>query len=128
MVGGVGRMCGRALEGRAGLFGEDRGPRAPVRTLLSGPAAGVVGTQRLCREIGRSNAISLDVGGASCDMSVIPGELLTAPQSKVAGYTVRASTVAIETIGSGGGSIARVESGRILKVGPESAGAAPGPA
>lgn len=102
--------------------------RAPVQTLMSGPVAGVVGTQRLCREIGRENAISLDVGGTSCDMSVIPGELLTTPQSKVAGYTVRAATVAIETIGSGGGSIARVESGRILKVGPESAGAVPGPA
>lgn len=102
--------------------------RAPVQTLMSGPVAGVVGTQRLCREIGRANAISLDIGGTSCDMSVIPGELLTAPQSKVAGYTVRAATVDIETIGSGGGSIARVESGRILKVGPQSAGAVPGPA
>ena len=102
--------------------------RAPVQTLMSGPVAGVVGTQKLCREIGRDNAISLDVGGTSCDMSVIPGELLTAPQSKVAGYTVRAATVDIETIGSGGGSIARVESGRILKVGPQSAGAVPGPA
>ena len=102
--------------------------RAPVQTLMSGPVAGVVGTQRLCREIGHENAISLDVGGTSCDMSVIPGELLTAPQSKVVGYTVRAATVDIETIGSGGGSIARVESGRILKVGPQSAGAVPGPA
>ncbi len=101
---------------------------APVQTLLSGPVAGVVGTRRLCRELGRDNAISLDVGGTSCDMSVIPGELLTAPQSKVAGYTVRAATVDIETIGSGGGSIARVESGRLLKVGPQSAGAVPGPA
>ena len=61
-------------------------------------------------------------------MSVIPGELLTAPQTRVAGYTVRAATVDIETIGSGGGSIARVESGRLLKVGPQSAGAVPGPA
>ena len=102
--------------------------RAPVQTLMSGPVAGVVGTQGLCREIGHENAISLDIGGTSCDMSVIPGELLTAPQSKVAGYTVRAATVDIETIGSGGGSIARVESGRILKVGPQSAGAVPGPA
>ncbi len=102
--------------------------RAPVQTLMSGPVAGVVGTRRLCREIGRENAISLDIGGTSCDMSVIPGELLTAPQSKVAGYTVRAATVDIETIGSGGGSIARVESGRLLKVGPQSAGAVPGPA
>ena len=102
--------------------------RTPVQTLMSGPVAGVVGTRRLCREIGRDNAISLDVGGTSCDMSVIPGELLTAAQSKVAGYTVRAATVAIETLGSGGGSIARVESGRILKVGPRSAGAVPGPA
>ena len=102
--------------------------RAPVQTLMSGPVAGVVGTQRLCWEIGHENAISLDIGGTSCDMSVIPGELLTAPQSKVAGYTVRAATVDIETIGSGGGSIARVESGRILKVGPQSAGAVPGPA
>ena len=102
--------------------------RAPVQTLMSGPVAGVVGTQRLCREIGRENAISLDIGGTSCDMSVIPGELLTAPQTRVAGYTVRAATVDIETIGSGGGSIARVESGRLLKVGPQSAGAVPGPA
>ena len=102
--------------------------RTPVQTLMSGPVAGVVGTQRLCREIGRENAISLDIGGTSCDMSVIPGELLTAAQTRVAGYTVRAATVDIETIGSGGGSIARVESGRILKVGPQSAGAVPGPA
>ncbi len=102
--------------------------RAPVQTLMSGPVAGVVGTRRLCDEIGRENAISLDIGGTSCDMSVVPGELLAAPQSKVAGYTVRAATVDIETIGSGGGSIARVESGRILKVGPRSAGAVPGPA
>ncbi len=102
--------------------------RTPVQTLMSGPVAGVVGTQRLCREIDRENAISLDIGGTSCDMSVIPGELLTAAQTRVAGYTVRAATVDIETIGSGGGSIARVESGRILKVGPQSAGAVPGPA
>ncbi len=102
--------------------------RVPVQTLMSGPVAGVVGTRRLCREIGRENAITLDIGGTSCDMSVIPGKLLTASESKVAGYTVRAATVDIETIGSGGGSIARVESGRILKVGPRSAGAVPGPA
>lgn len=116
------------MQSNGGVATPEAIARAPVQTLMSGPVAGVVGTHRLCREIGRDNAISLDVGGTSCDMSVIPGELLTAPQSKVAGYAVRAATVAIETIGSGGGSIARVESGRILKVGPRSAGAVPGPA
>ncbi len=135
-VGTIEAAIAEVLEGARVLIMQSNGgvatpeviARAPVQTLMSGPVAGVVGTQRLCREIGRDNAISLDVGGTSCDMSVIPGELLTAPQSKVAGYTVRAATVDIETIGSGGGSIARVESGRILKVGPQSAGAVPGPA
>ena len=135
-VGTIEAAISELLEGARVLIMQSNGgvatpgviARAPVQTLMSGPVAGVVGTQRLCREIGRENAISLDVGGTSCDMSVIPGELLTAPQSKVAGYTVRAATVDIETIGSGGGSIARVESGRILKVGPQSAGAVPGPA
>ncbi len=135
-VGTIEAAISELLEGARVLIMQSNGgvatpgviARAPVQTLMSGPVAGVVGTQRLCREIGRENAISLDVGGTSCDMSVIPGELLTAPQSRVAGYTVRAATVDIETIGSGGGSIARVESGRILKVGPQSAGAVPGPA
>ena len=135
-VGTIEAAISELLEGARVLIMQSNGgvatpaviARAPVQTLMSGPVAGVVGTQRLCREIGRENAISLDVGGTSCDMSVIPGELLTAPQSRVAGYAVRAATVDIETIGSGGGSIARVESGRILKVGPRSAGAVPGPA
>ncbi len=135
-VGTIENAINESLEGARVLIMQSNGgvatpgviARAPVQTLMSGPVAGVVGTQRLCHEIGHENAISLDVGGTSCDMSVIPGELLTAPQSKVAGYTVRAATVDIETIGSGGGSIARVESGRILKVGPRSAGAVPGPA
>ena len=135
-VGTIEAAINELLEGARVLIMQSNGgvatpgmiARAPVQTLMSGPVAGVVGTQWLCREIGHENAISLDIGGTSCDMSVIPGELLTAPQSKVAGYTVRAATVDIETIGSGGGSIARVESGRILKVGPQSAGAVPGPA
>ena len=135
-VGTIETAINELLEGARVLIMQSNGgvatpgmiARAPVQTLMSGPVAGVVGTQWLCREIGHENAISLDIGGTSCDMSVIPGELLTAPQSKVAGYTVRAATVDIETIGSGGGSIARVESGRILKVGPQSAGAVPGPA
>ena len=135
-VGTIETAVQQLLEGARVLIMQSNGgvatpaviARAPVQTLMSGPVAGVVGTHRLCREIGRDNAISLDIGGTSCDMSVIPGELLTAPQSTVASYTVRAATVAIETIGSGGGSIARVESGRILKVGPQSAGAVPGPA
>ncbi len=116
------------MQSNGGVATPDIIAQAPVQTLMSGPVAGVVGTQRLCQELDRENAISLDIGGTSCDMSVIPGELLRAAQSKVGGYTVRAATVDIETIGSGGGSIARVESGRILKVGPESAGAVPGPA
>jgi N-methylhydantoinase A len=100
-----------------------------IRTILSGPAAGVLGAQRIARSIGEPNVITFDMGGTSTDVSLIrDGAFRTVEEAREGGYYVRVPMMDIATIGAGGGSIARVDSGGALKVGPESAGADPGPA
>ena len=102
--------------------------RTPIETILSGPVAGVIGSRFLGDVKGLRNLISFDTGGTSSDMAVIPGDPLYRSEIAVARHPVRTRTVDIETIGAGGGSIASVQLGGVLKVGPESAGADPGPA
>ncbi len=102
--------------------------RAPIQTVMSGPVAGVIGSRHLGDVKGIENLISFDAGGTSSDMAVIPGRPLFKSGVTVARHPLRCHTVDIETIGAGGGSIARVELGGVLKVGPQSAGAHPGPA
>jgi N-methylhydantoinase A len=102
--------------------------RVPVRTLMSGPVAGVVASKFLGDQVGLRDLLTIDVGGTSCDMAVLPGELAYTTQSTVGGHVIRTPSVDIHTIGSGGGSIAWLGPGRVLKVGPQSAGAEPGPA
>ncbi|MBI2849181.1 MAG: hydantoinase/oxoprolinase family protein [Chloroflexi bacterium] len=102
--------------------------KIPVHTVMSGPVAGVMGAKYIARLMGEEKIITIDVGGTSCDMAVVPGQLLTSPETAVGKYVIRAPTVDISTIGTGGGSIARLGPGNVLKVGPQSAGAAPGPA
>jgi N-methylhydantoinase A len=102
--------------------------RAPIATVMSGPVAGVIGGRHLGDVKGIENLITFDTGGTSCDMAVLPGRPLFKSEVKVAGHPLRTHTVDIETIGAGGGSIATVQLGRVLKVGPQSAGADPGPA
>jgi N-methylhydantoinase A len=100
----------------------------PVHTILSGPAAGVVGARSIARAAGRDRIITLDMGGTSTDVAVAPGEMLERDDGEVAGFPLLVPMLSIETVGAGGGSIARVDGAGGLHVGPESAGADPGPA
>jgi N-methylhydantoinase A len=101
----------------------------PVRTLLSGPSAGVMGAAWVGRQAGVESLITFDMGGTSTDVARLEhGQPVVAGERTIAGYPVRVPTLEIESVGAGGGSIAWVDSGGALKVGPESAGAHPGPA
>src|SRR5437016_2418641 len=100
----------------------------PIRTVMSGPVAGVIGSRHLGDVKRIDKLISFDVGGTSSDMAVIPGLPLFKSEFAVARHPMRSHTVDIETIGAGGGSIASIAVGGVLKVGPQSAGALPGPA
>lgn len=98
-----------------------------VHMLLSGPAGGLAGAQFVARADGKSQLLTFDMGGTSTDVALIDGAPRLTTEGVVAGYTVAVPMVDIHTIGAGGGSLARVLDG-VLHVGPESAGAAPGPA
>jgi N-methylhydantoinase A len=102
--------------------------RTPIQTVMSGPVAGVIGGRHLGDVKGIANLITFDTGGTSSDMAVLPGPPLFKSEVRVARHPLRTHTVDIETIGAGGGSIASVQHGGVLKVGPQSAGADPGPA
>jgi N-methylhydantoinase A len=100
-----------------------------VRMLLSGPAAGVRAAMWFARRNGIMDAITLDMGGTSTDVAIAPGLVPNmVPELKIDGMPVRTASIDIATIGAGGGSIAAVDKGGFLAVGPESAGALPGPA
>jgi N-methylhydantoinase A len=103
--------------------------RHPALVLVSGPAAGVVGAARVARLAGVENAISLDMGGTSTDVCLIAGgEAGRSGEREVGGFPIRLPTVDLQTVGAGGGSIAWRDAGGALRVGPNSAGADPGPA
>lgn len=102
---------------------------APVKTLFSGPAAGVIGAIEACAAAKRGNLLTFDMGGTSTDVSfVADGQPTFSSASELAGFPVVLPTIDIQSIGAGGGSIAWVDAGGLLKVGPESAGSDPGPA
>jgi N-methylhydantoinase A len=120
------------VQSTGGLYDADQAKNHCVQMLESGPAAGVIGTQALCRALGLKNAIAFDMGGTTAKAGVIHnGEALTTGAALVGGYDqalpVQIAMMDIFEVGTGGGSIARVEEGA-LRVGPQSAGAAPGPA
>ena len=102
--------------------------RTPIKTIMSGPVAGVIGARHFGDAKGIEKLITFDAGGTSSDMAVLPGAALFKSELRIARHPVRTHAVDIETIGAGGGSVAAVELGGILKVGPHSAGAEPGPA
>ena len=112
-----------------GVIGFDAAARLPVRTVLSGPSTGVVGAQVTARLAGTHDTITFDMGGTSTDVALMQGgEARLAREAVVNGYPIKAPMLDIHTVGAGGGSIAFVDSGGLLKVGPRSAGADPGPA
>ena len=116
-------------QSNGGLISLDEAMHRPVRILLSGPSAGVMGAARVGEEAGRRNLITFDMGGTSADVSLVQdGVPRTAAEREVAGYRLRSAMVDIHTVGAGGGSIAWQDVGGLLKVGPQSAGADPGPA
>ena len=101
---------------------------SPVETLLSGPAAGVMGARYVGHRSGAERLITLDIGGTSADVSIIDGDVVYATENQVGDFPVFMPAVDISSIGAGGGSIAWVDQSGLLKVGPKSAGADPGPA
>jgi len=116
------------LQSHGGLIGAEKAESRGVLTLMSGPVGGNVGCRMLSREIAEPQLICVDMGGTSFDISlIIDGQPVIAAEKSLAGQPILAPTVDIHTIGAGGGSIARVDAGA-LRVGPQSAGALPGPA
>ena len=112
-----------------GLMSPERARALPVRTALSGPAAGAIGAAHSAKLSGRRNVITLDMGGTSADVALIRDfHAAISFERDVAGFSVRLPAVDIETVGAGGGSIAWFDRDGLLKVGPASAGADPGPA
>jgi N-methylhydantoinase A len=115
-------------QSNGGVIGFDQAARLPVRTVLSGPSTGVVGAQAVGRLAGYSDLITFDMGGTSTDVALLQGGICRmASEAVVHGYPIKAPMLDIHTVGAGGGSIAFVDSGGLLKVGPRSAGADPGP-
>ena len=100
-----------------------------ARTLLSGPAAGVTGAAFMAHQLGIDNIITLDIGGTSADVCLVNhGEPLVSTENKIDGSAIAVPMLDIVTVGAGGGSIAWMDEGGMLQVGPKSAGAVPGPA
>jgi len=119
----------RVMQSSGGSISAAAAADEPVRTILSGPAGGVVGALAAARVAGLSNIITFDMGGTSSDVALCErSQLRTTNEAVVAGFPVAVSVMDIHTVGAGGGSIARVDEGGSLRVGPESAGADPGPA
>jgi len=119
----------RVMQSSGGSISADVAAVEPVRTILSGPSGGVVGALRAAQQAGLQNIITFDMGGTSTDVALCDsGAIRTTNEASVAGLPVAVSVMDIHTVGAGGGSIARVDEGGSLRVGPESAGADPGPA
>lgn len=119
----------RVMQSSGGSISADVAAVEPVRTILSGPSGGVVGALRAAQSAGIQNVITFDMGGTSTDVALCDsGAIRTTNEAIVAGLPIAVSVMDIHTVGAGGGSIARVDEGGSLRVGPESAGADPGPA
>ena len=118
------------VQSNGGVMAVDTARAYPVRTALSGPAAGVIAAGAIAEAAGYRNLITCDMGGTSFDVSLIAdGQAALAAQSAVDfGMVIRSPMIEITTIGAGGGSIAWVDGGGLLQIGPESAGSDPGPA
>ncbi len=118
----------RIMASDGGSMGVHSATALPARTTLSGPAGGIVGAFRVAQAVGHAHCITFDMGGTSTDVALCDGDLPRSSGSAVGGLPVRIPSLDIHTVGAGGGSIARLDAAGALRVGPQSAGAAPGPA
>jgi N-methylhydantoinase A len=117
------------MQSRGGVCSARIARRHPIRLFLSGPAAGVVGAREVGQSVGHENLITVDIGGTSSDIALIAkGQAVIRPEGLLDGYRIRVPMVDVNSIGAGGGSIAWIDPGGGLRVGPHSAGAEPGPA
>jgi len=115
------------MQSSGGITALSSAAQEPVRTVLSGPAGGVVGAAAMGRRSGFSRIISFDMGGTSTDVALVDVEAKPSSQAEIAGFPIGVAMLDIHTVGAGGGSIARFDAAGALRVGPESAGADPGP-
>jgi N-methylhydantoinase A len=125
--GGVNRARIFVMQSSGGITALATAAAQPVRTVLSGPAGGIVGAAAVARRSGFDRIITFDMGGTSTDVALVDGRPATTNEADVAGLPVRVPVLDIHTVGAGGGSLARFDAGGALRVGPESAGADPGP-
>lgn len=117
------------MQSNGGILPADAAARQAIRTLLSGPAAGVIGAAAIARVSGLHDVITIDMGGTSTDVALLrEGRPIITNESKIDQLPLRVPMIDITTVGAGGGSIAWIDSGGLLDVGPASAGAEPGPA
>lgn len=115
------------MESSGGITTATHAAREPVRTILSGPAGGVSAAVRLAERLGIRQAISFDMGGTSTDVCLLQGRARITNETTLAGLPVAVPVIDVHSVGAGGGSLARIDAGGALRVGPESAGATPGP-
>ena len=115
------------MQSSGGITALETAADQPVRTVLSGPAGGAVGALEIGRSAGFDSIVSFDMGGTSTDVALLEGRLLVTSEADVAGLPIRVPMLNIHTVGAGGGSLVRLDAGGALRVGPESAGADPGP-
>ena len=117
----------RIMQSNGGSISATKAAQEPVRTILSGPAGGAVGGFEVAKAAGFEKVITFDMGGTSTDVSLMDGRLAMTTEAHVAGFPVKVPMIEIHTVGAGGGSIAHIDRGGSLRVGPISAGADPGP-
>ena len=115
------------MQSNGGITSLRSASQQPVRTVLSGPAGGVVGAAAMARRSGVDRIITFDMGGTSTDVALVDKEIRTGSQNEIAGLPIGVPLLDIHTVGAGGGSLARFDAAGALRVGPESAGADPGP-
>lgn len=118
----------RIMQSNEGYISPSKAKSEPVRTALSGPAGGVVGAFNLAKLAGFENIITFDMGGTSTDVSLVDGQIRRTSEIVIGDFPIRIPIIDIHSVGAGGGSIAYVDRGGSLRVGPQSAGADPGPA
>ncbi len=118
----------RIMQSNGGSLSSEKARAHPARAILSGPAGGVVGALSVAKSAGFDKLITFDMGGTSTDVSLSTGDFKLTSEGEIDGLPLRLPMIDIHTVGSGGGSIARVDRGGSLRVGPQSAGAHPGPA
>lgn len=123
----LGKASLTVMQSSGGTMAAKAASSSAVNLLLSGPAGGLAGAHYLAKSVGEERILTFDMGGTSSDVAMIDGDITMTNEGKIGPYPVAVPMVDMHTIGAGGGSIARVDEGGLLQVGPESAGAMPGP-